>query len=365
MFLWAFAVLLQLYYLIPAIWYVARRWSDISPLLALWLIGSNGLSLALIALRNSRLRPGLAATALVLRSFGQALTPAVGVYVAVLARRKPLWGLVYGLAAIPFALLEGFVQGWSTPVFAQSLIAGIVVTAAFSAGFGMRQAAALQQEKARRLEASRAADEARLEQVRLAERERLAREMHDVVAHRISLVAMASGALAYRDDLPPADVKQAAQLINDNAKRSLDELRLVLSKLRDSESVPAPPQPSLDQVPGLIAESRAAGQEIAFTTGTDLAAVPAQVSRHGYRAVQEALTNARKHAPGQAVTVDIAGGRGEGITITVANPVVPGSRGDGSRLGLVGLVERMELVGGRISSGETDGRFVLEAWLPW
>lgn len=237
-------------------------------------------------------------------------------------------------------------------------------------------------ETAEREQASRVA------QARTAERTRIAREMHDVLAHRISLVAMHAGALAYRTDLPPEKVAETAGVVRDNAHAALTELREVLGVLRDplagEDAPPEPPQPSLADLAALFAEARAHGADVRVEGIDGLAGQTAglgeAVSRHAYRIVQEGLTNARKHAPWAPVAVSVAGAPGEGLTIVVRNPVrsvgplpeTPGPPPSG--LGLVGLTERVELVGGRLSYGTTadpvsrDGRaaaFVLEAWLPW
>lgn len=238
-------------------------------------------------------------------------------------------------------------------------------------------------ETAEREQASRVA------QARTAERARIAREMHDVLAHRISLVAMHAGALAYRTDLPPAKVAETAAVVQDNAHAALAELREVLGVLRETGvepaepggRVPEPPQPSLTDLDELLAEARASGVDVRLDRRADgVDTLGEAVGRHAYRIVQEGLTNARKHAPWAPVNVTVAGAPGDGLTLTVRNPVrsvgpVPqGPAAPASGLGLVGLTERAELVGGRLSYGTTDdattrdGRgtvFLLQAWLPW
>ncbi|MFE5307032.1 sensor histidine kinase [Isoptericola sp. NPDC056605] len=228
----------------------------------------------------------------------------------------------------------------------------------------------------------------RVAQARTAERTRIAREMHDVLAHRISLVAMHAGALAYRTDLPPEKVAETAGVVRDNAHAALAELREVLGVLRDplaGDAPPEPPQPSLADLADLFAEARANGADVRVDGPVDDLAertggLGEAVSRHAYRIVQEGLTNARKHAPWAPVSVSVTGAPGEGLAIVVRNPVrsvgpmpeAPAPPPSG--LGLVGLTERVELVGGRLTYGTTadpasrDGRaaaFVLEAWLPW
>ncbi|MEU2200705.1 histidine kinase [Isoptericola sp. NPDC019482] len=270
------------------------------------------------------------------------------------------------------------------------LVGGAVMYALFvwiGAYIGLRREhlASLREraETAEREQASRVA------QAQTAERTRIAREMHDVLAHRISLVAMHAGALAYRTDLPPEKVAETAGVVRDNAHAALTELREVLGVLRDpldgdGVAPPEPPQPSLADLAELFAEARANGADVRVDGIEDLgertAGLGEAVSRHAYRIVQEGLTNARKHAPWAPVAVSVSGAPGEGLTIVVRNPVrsvgplpeAPAPPPSG--LGLVGLTERVELVGGRLTYGTTadaasrDGRaaaFVLEAWLPW
>jgi signal transduction histidine kinase len=211
------------------------------------------------------------------------------------------------------------------------------------------------------------AETARLDQARLQERERIAREMHDVLAHRISLVAMHAGALAYRDDLDTAAVRETAQVIQRNAKQALNELRGVLSGLRDTRSGPEPPQPTLRELPVLVAETRESGTPVRLDLGvTGLADIPSQLSRSAYRILQECLTNARKHAPGAPIEVSLTDGADDDLLLTVSNPltVAPGRNVDGVGLGLVGVTERVGFLGGTMATTTTDGRFTLTARLP-
>ncbi|WP_250007369.1 sensor histidine kinase [Actinoplanes sp. M2I2] len=203
----------------------------------------------------------------------------------------------------------------------------------------------------------------RVEQAALAERERLAREMHDVLAHRLSLLAVHAGALEVRRDASAAE-QGAAGLIRETAHDALEDLRSVIHMLR----APAEdrPQPTLGDVPALVEQSRSAGAEVGLELDGG-AGVPDPVGRHAYRIVQEALTNARKHAPGAPVRVAISGCPERGLDVAVRNrltadgPLLPGA---GS--GLAGLRERVALVGGRLEHGPTPGgEFHLRAWLPW
>ena len=203
----------------------------------------------------------------------------------------------------------------------------------------------------------------RVAQGQAAERQRIAREMHDVLAHRISLVSMYSGALAYRDDLNPEQTREIAETIRENANLALTELRGVLGSLRGKDG--DRPQPTLADLPGLIADNRAAGLRIEFS-GVTLKGLSPAVGRHAYRIVQEGLTNARKHAPGTKVEVRLSGDPDSGLRIELRNPVNGrGAAVPGGGYGLLGLAERTGLVGGWIEHGIRDEVFQLEAWMPW
>jgi signal transduction histidine kinase len=229
-----------------------------------------------------------------------------------------------------------------------------------------------QRERTRRTEA---VEQLRVEQIRYAERTRIAREMHDVLAHRISLLSLHAGVLEFRPDAPPEEVARAAGVIRASAHQALEELRAVIGVLRDGPDgqgpQPQPPQPTLASLPGLLEESRAAGMRIqAEVSLPDLAAVPDAIGRHALRIAQEALTNARKHATQAPVELRIDGAPGDGLTIEVRNPVpalaTAESKIPGTGAGLLGLAERATLSGGRLEHGLDDqGNFRLHAWLPW
>jgi signal transduction histidine kinase len=233
-----------------------------------------------------------------------------------------------------------------------------------------------------RAEAAERAQESRAAEARQAERTRIAREMHDVLAHRISLVAMQAGGLAYRDDLTRAQITASAETIRDSAHRALGELREVLGVLRADDDTVVPtedeaPQPTLAELPALLADADEAGTparlDVSGLPGGDrsaLAALPETASRTAFRVLQEALTNARKHAPGQEVRVRLAGEPGERLLVEARNAVpvgaTAGSSAPGAGLGLIGAAERAELLGGSLEHGVgPDGRFAVRVWLPW
>lgn len=268
------------------------------------------------------------------------------------------------------------------PLWATALVGAFVYVLCVAIGFyvgGRRELLANLEQRALTAEREQAA---RVDQARTAERSRIAREMHDVLAHRISLVAMHSGGLVYRDDLTREQTVETAEVIRDNAQLALAELREVLGVLRDDapgerSERPERPQPTLAALPELIDEARAAGNPVTCaltlsshgTAGGDLGALPETTSRSAYRILQEALTNARKHAPGLPVRLEIGGRPGERLVLSAHNPVPPAARGGDDRpppgVGLAGLAERAKLAGGELTTGVDRGQFAVRAWLPW
>jgi signal transduction histidine kinase len=339
------------------------------PLLVLDAIGGVALCLALWWRRRWPFALGLISLPLLaVSSFGG---PA-GLIILFTVAAYRRWQLAFLVAALQLALLPvqraAHHQGDSRTsyyLFGTLGTAAIVVWGMFLRG--RRQG---QREGQRRAQAE---EQLRIEKIRHAERTRIAREMHDVLAHRISLLSLHAGALEFRPEAPPEEVARAAAVIRASAHQALEDLRAVIGLLRDGtdSEAPQPPQPTLAALPALLEESRAAGMRLyADVRVADLAAVPDSVGRHALRIVQEALTNARKHAASAAVDLRIEGAPGQGLAIEVRNPVPVLAAGEheipGSGTGLVGLAERVTLSGGHLEHGlDGHGTFQLRAWLPW
>ncbi len=186
--------------------------------------------------------------------------------------------------------------------------------------------------------------------------------MHDVLAHRLSLLSVHAGALEYHPGAPAEEIGRAAGVIRASAHQALQDLREVIGVLRAPEGDPRP-QPTLSELPLLVEESRQAGMHIDYWPGT-LPSPPAALGRTVYRVVQEGLTSARKHAPEQAVRVAVTGRPGGGLSVEVRNAVPGGRTADaipGAGQGLIGLAE---LAGGRLEHGRVGTEFRLAAWLP-
>ena len=200
--------------------------------------------------------------------------------------------------------------------------------------------------------------------IRADERAKLAREMHDVVSHQVSLIAMQAGAL--RMAVADAEHKQVAGTIRTLSTRTLDELRQLVSVLRAPEDTH---QPGVDELSELAAD---AGFEVSVQLKGAVQDLPAPVSGAVYRTVQEALTNIRKHAVGASATVlidagDAAGDSGGDVLVEVRNtpPSSPSSSLPSGGHGLVGLRERATLLGGQFSAGPTEeGGFLVSASFP-
>jgi signal transduction histidine kinase len=199
------------------------------------------------------------------------------------------------------------------------------------------------------------------------ERARIARELHDVVAHHVSMVAVqAETARLTTPDMPPEGRERLAA-IGDTARDALVEMRRLLGVLRADVPGEAEraPQPGLDGLEALVDDARAAGATVRLTVRGDVVVLSPGVDLTAYRIVQEALTNARRHAPGAAVDVEVAYRDGAvRVRITDDGPG-PADGGDGGH-GLLGMHERVAMVGGRLRVGPADGTrgFAVEAELP-
>ncbi|MFI8962331.1 histidine kinase [Streptomyces sp. NPDC053493] len=288
------------------------------------------------------------------------------------AVRRPFRQVAWiGLLAMAASTVQVFVRPDPTTNVVLSLALGVVLVLLVTA-WGMLVRSRRRLVEALRDRALRAEAEAELraEQAQRLAREAIAREMHDVLAHRLTLLSVHAGALEFRPDAPPEQVARAAGVIRDSAHEALQDLREIIGVLRSpGEGAEDRPQPTLATLDSLVDEVREAGMKVVLdTTVTDPDAVPAATGRTVYRIAQEALTNARKHAPGAEVTVTLRGRPGEGLTVDVRNPApagpVPPVPGSGQ--GLIGLTERATLAGGRMEHGpDPDGGFSLHAWLPW
>ncbi|NEC14881.1 two-component sensor histidine kinase [Streptomyces sp. SID8014] len=250
------------------------------------------------------------------------------------------------------------------PFLLTAVSAGIAVAVGLAVGARRAEVGSLR-ERARSAEREQ---RARAAQARAEERTRIAREMHDVLAHRISRVALHAGVLDHRGDLTAEESRVLVRSIVDSSHQALEELRDVLGVLRADPGRPEPPQPSLESVAELVAQARTAGLDATLTAAAS-GDPPGTAGRTCYRVAQEGLANAAKHAPGSRVHVTVDGAPGDGLRVTVRNSPAPDARTAGlprSGYGLLGLTERVALAGGELAHRPTsDGGHLLTARLPW
>jgi len=205
----------------------------------------------------------------------------------------------------------------------------------------------------------------------LEERTRIARELHDVVAHHMSLIAVRAETAPYRlSDLPPSARAEFSSL-SEVAREALTDMRRLLGVLRDDQPASLAPQPRLADLPALVDAARQAGVSVELSVPPALDHVPSGVGVCAYRIVQESLSNASQHAPGAAVTVSVSHDSGA-VLLQVANgpgePCGPAGPPRDERRpghGLTGMRERVALLGGSLSAGPApEGGFVVSAVLP-
>ncbi len=197
------------------------------------------------------------------------------------------------------------------------------------------------------------------------ERARIARELHDVIAHAVSVVVLQAGAAEQFLDRDPERARKHLAVTRRTAQEALEEMRHLLGVLREDD-VHYAPQPGLERIPELVAETEAAGHRVTLERDGMRADVPDGLSLAGYRIVQEALTNVRKHAPGAPVTVAVHTDA-ERIRVAVTSRAgsLPEPSPGGGGHGILGMRERVRVYGGRLEAGPTaDGGWSVEAELP-
>jgi signal transduction histidine kinase len=202
-----------------------------------------------------------------------------------------------------------------------------------------------------------------------AERVRIARELHDVIAHSVSLMGVQAGAVERVLERDPEHARESLRSIQSTARESVGELRRLLGILRaDQEPAGLAPQPGLSRLTALVDESRRAGVAAELTVEGEARPLPAGIELSAYRVVQEALTNVRKHAPGASTRVLLTYGSTELELLVRSAAVAPSNgaaSGPGTGHGLVGMRERVALYGGSLDAHpEPGGGFVVRARLP-
>jgi signal transduction histidine kinase len=295
--------------------------------------------------------------------WGPAQVLALGVALCLAAVRHPrtmLWWM-WALTLIPWWLwLKTDVADLNGPISATIALTATAI-AADSIGLRLRAQRALAAQT-ERIEVERA------QRAVLEERTRIARELHDVVAHHMSLIAVQAETAPYRLSDLPESARAEFSSLSAAAREALADMRRLLGVLRHDQPAVLAPQPRLSDLPVLVDTARRAGVSVELSVPGALDQVPSSVGVCAYRIVQESLSNASQHAPGAAVTVSV-GQDSTAVLLRVANG--PGGPADlsgderGPGHGLAGMHERVALLGGRLSAGPASGGgFVVSAVLP-
>lgn len=256
-------------------------------------------------------------------------------------------------------------------VYAASIVFLIVIVLPVVVGFWLRARHQLDDTR-QAVEAERAtAGALSAELSRQAERDLIAREVHDVIGHRLSLLVLHAGGIEVAAGDDP-ELRDSARYVRENAQRAMDDLRSLVGVLRDpaSGSPEGPLSPvavnSLSQLSSVIDDMANSGVPVASTVFLKGADEADPVLAHSvYRIVQELLTNARRHAPSELLRLKVSGGPGEGVRIEASNAVPVGVGSGQPGTGLRGIAERVEILGGTMELPEDDGRFAVEVVLPW
>jgi signal transduction histidine kinase len=303
----------------------------------------------------------------------------VAFFSAVLAKKRvaAIASLVIGYVASVWPFLIGE-SGHPSAVFAVGLAAGLIF---------LLSAAELIRSRNQRTAALARSRTEELRRLAGEERMKMARDLHDVVAHNISVINVQANTALHLMDRQPERARLALTTINEVSKQALVELRSVLGVLRDvDESAPRSPSPGLARLDDLVDSAAAAGLTVHVEPPDGPAPLPAEVDLAAYRIVQEALTNSARHSAGSTAMVRISQ-RSDGLLVEVTDNGKgrPGGSGSGSRSGsgpgsrtgsgpgpgsgpghgIAGMTERAKVLGGTLRAGpRPDGGFEVRAWLP-
>jgi signal transduction histidine kinase len=316
--------------------------------------------------RRAPLVPFLVAAGLA--TIAPGLTVGMPIAAYAVGRYVPRWPVRAAAAVVGSVAV---LQPWTPPslneLVNRAATAAVLVVLAGGIGVYVRIRAELLAALRERAERAEAEQALMARDAVVTERTRIAREMHDVVGHRVSLMVLQAGAI----EMAAGDrgrVEQLAGQVQTAGRQALDELRQMVGVLRAGEAddaTPLGPQPGLADLARLVAQARDAGMTVELRGLPDEAAVDPAVGRAAYRIVQEALTNGSKHAPGAPVCVTVERPADELVVRVVNGPGGPVAGAPGGGYGLVGLAERVRTLGGRLTAEpRLDGGFVVEAVLP-
>jgi len=292
---------------------------------------------------------------------GPAWLAVVVAFVTAVYLRRRLAALVFLVACYAVSLWGPVVLGEGrapSAVFAVSLGAGLGVLLGGSELVRLRRQRSLALAQGRREEARREASEERL---------RIARDLHDIVAHNISVINVQANSALHLMDRQPERAREALSTIHDVSKQALVELRSVLGVLRDLEGeAPRAPAPGLTDLGALLERTRAGGLTVQVLEEGEPHRLPSDVQLTAYRIVQESLTNSTRHSGGDRATVRLSYGDNDLLVeVTDDGPGLRASRSSSTGKGITGMTERAEAIGGELKAGpRPGGGFSVQARLP-
>lgn len=357
--------------------YVDGEATDLS---VLYVLGAAGLWATVFFRARMPLAPIVAGG--VLAAFGSSvLLLLIGLHHAMLAadpRRRLHWGALAGGAAVLFVLraaltpwgdgldeiFQSSTNGPTTPVFVVGSVGALFGATALAIS---RRSGAVHRRVAE--QARGRVQQLGDELARRDERERLAREIHDTIAHRLSLLSLQGGALELAAASGDERVVEIARTMRTQAQLGLDDLRGLLGELRSSgERDPDPSRASMRAIGELVRGARAAGATVDATIMVDgVEQAAAVLDRTVYRVVQESMTNAVKHAAGAPISVFAEASPSAGVRVRVTNPIRAAAEiaDEGSGAGTIGIRERAVLLGGEAWIGVHEGEFIVDVSFPW
>jgi signal transduction histidine kinase len=295
------------------------------------------------------------------------LAPAVALYSLALTRGRVAQLLAAGAAVVAVVLMEMLRRG--SPTLLQTLGHALLVAIPLLAAEAHRNRHAYVALLRERLELAERTREQEAQRRAEQERMRIARDMHDVVAHTLTTINVQAATAAQLLDREPGHARRALETIEDASRDAIDELRAILGVLRDADDRDAPlaPAPGVDTVAELVQRTREGGLDVQLeVTGERPALIPDAVSLAAFRIVQESLTNVRRHAAGAPVRVrlDFEPSR---LAVAVENGAGMPSNVNGTTagVGILGMTERATAAGGTLRAAPLNGGFRVDAELPY
>jgi len=299
-----------------------------------------------------------------------AIAPAVALYTLALSRGRLQLVVAVAASAAAVVVAELFLSGHHGPTLTLQTAAHVsLIAIPVLAAEALRNRRAYIQVLLERLEAAERERDEELERRAEQERLRIARDLHDVVAHTLTTINVQAGVAAHLLDRGSGPARDALATIEAESHEALEELRTILGMLRErgnGKAAPLEPAPGFTQLEGLIEQARTTGVDVSFDVeGEQPDQVPEAVQLAAFRIMQESLTNARRHAPGSATQVTLAYGP-DRLRLEIENDV--GSTRNDNRnagIGILGMRERSTALGGTFQAGPSGDRFRVVAELPY